>query len=141
MKRQGTKGSAPAPKRKPSSTPPPHADDAAEQLFASVAAPLLKSAGVTTARMFGSTCLKVSGKVFAVAYKGRLVLKLPAEQVEGLVNSGKGVLFDPGHGRTSKEWVSVGPKSKDAWLKLAIEAREFVASLSREGRGHGNPSS
>ncbi len=33
--------------------------------------------------MFGSTCLKVSGKVFAVAYNGRLVLKLPAERVEG----------------------------------------------------------
>ncbi len=106
----------------------PAENGVAEKLFASITKPLLKGAEVTTARMFGSTCLKISGKVFAVAYKGRLVLKLPAERVETLVNSGRGVLFDPGHGRTSKEWVSVAPETTEAWIKLATDAREFVAS-------------
>jgi TetR/AcrR family transcriptional regulator, transcriptional repressor for nem operon len=105
------------------------ASGAPDALFASITEPLLKSGGVTSARMFGSNCLKVSGKVFVVGYKGRLVLKLPAERVQQLVASGRGVLFDPGHGRTSKEWVSVAPESRDAWLRLATDAREFVASL------------
>lgn len=116
---------------KPKRQPAPRTQsekDVADDLFESVAEPLLADRVITTARMFGSTCLKVSGKVFAVAYKGRLVLKLPADRVAGLVKSGRGVLFDPGHGRTSKEWVSVAPESKDAWLKLATDAREFVAS-------------
>jgi hypothetical protein len=41
----------------------------------------------------------------------------------------RGVLFDPGHGRTSKEWASVAPESKDSSLKLATDAREFAESL------------
>jgi TetR/AcrR family transcriptional repressor of nem operon len=130
LKKQAPKGRAASPKRKRASTARPRAEnDAAEKLFASIAEALLERATVTTARMFGSTCLKTSGKVFAVAYKGRLVLKLPADRVESLVKSGRGVLFDPGHGRTSKEWASVAPESKDSWLKLATDAREFVESL------------
>lgn len=78
--------------------------------------------------MFGSTCLKLSGKVFAVAYKGRLVVKLPADRVVAIVKSRTGVYFDPGHGRTSKEWVSVALNSSNACLKLATDAHTFVAS-------------
>ncbi len=128
--KKGSPKRMPTPRKarpRPASSPPLQ-DDPAARLFASVAEPLLGSSAVTSARMFGSTCLKVSGKVFAVAWKGRLVLKLPADRVKRLVESGRGVYFDPGHGRTSKEWVSVAPESRGAWLELATEAREFVAA-------------
>jgi len=78
--------------------------------------------------MFGSTGLKINGKVFAVLYKGRLVLKLSKERVETLVESGQGNYFDPGHGRVSKGWVSVKPEAKANWLGMAKEAKDFVAS-------------
>lgn len=37
--------------------------------------------------MFGSTGLKVGGKVFAILVKGKLVVKLPKERVDALVES------------------------------------------------------
>lgn len=123
--KKAARPSARSKKRAPAQAPQP---DATNELFAVVADRLLGDRSVTSARMFGSSCLKVGGKVFAVGWKGRLVLKLPADRVDGLVKSGAGVLFDPGHGRTSKEWISVAPDSADAWLKLATSARQFVAA-------------
>lgn len=99
-----------------------------DPLFAPLLGALLRESGVTPSRMFGSPGLKVRGKVFAILVKGRLVVKLPQERVDGLVASGKGEHFDPGHGRLMKEWVAVDPAAKATWLELAKEAREFVAS-------------
>lgn len=94
--------------------------------FASLIDTLLRDAGVTQSKMFGAPGLKVRGKVFAMLVKGRLVVKLPREQVDGLVASSRGQYFDPGHGRLMKEWVAVGPASQAMWLKLAREAKEYV---------------
>lgn len=99
-----------------------------DALFASLIDALRRGAGVTQSKMFGSPGLKVRGKVFAMLVKGKLVVKLPRERVDGLVESGKGEYFDPGHGRLMKEWAAVSPSAKAMWLKLAKEAREFVAS-------------
>jgi hypothetical protein len=104
------------------------AESEAMKAFATVTEHFTGLPGVTTARMFGSTCLKMSGKVFAVGYKGRLVLKLPPDEVTGLLDRGRAVLFDPGHGRVSKEWVSVAPEPAPAWLALARSARDFVST-------------
>lgn len=86
------------------------------------------STGVSLARMFGSSGLKVNGKVFAMMVKGGLVVKLPKERVEDLVKAKLGEYFDPGHGRLMKEWVAVKPKAEGQWLKLAKEAQKFVVS-------------
>lgn len=99
-----------------------------DPLFAPLLDALLRGSGVTQSKMFGSPGLKVRGKVFAMLVKGKLVVKLPRDRVDGLVASGKGDYFDPGHGRLMKEWVAVGPPAKATWLALAKEAREFVAS-------------
>jgi TfoX/Sxy family transcriptional regulator of competence genes len=48
--------------------------------------------------MFGSSGLKVGGKVFAMSVKNELVVKLPRERVDELVAAGAGSRFDPGHG-------------------------------------------
>ena len=58
---------------------------------------------------------------------GRLVLKLPAQRVNALIDSGDGTRFDPGHGRLMKEWVTLSPDVDD-WLPLAREALAFVAT-------------
>ena len=58
-------------------------------------------------RSFGSTSLKANGKIFVMLVKDRLVVKLPAERVDELIDQGAGERFDPGHGRPQKEWLSV----------------------------------
>ena len=83
---------------------------------------------IIPSKMFGATGLMVRGKAFAMVYKGKLVIKRPKERVDALVASGKGERFDPGTGRQMKEWLSVGPRPKVEWLRLAEEARDFVAS-------------
>lgn len=79
------------------------------------------------ARGFGSTGLKVGGKIFAMLVEERLVVKLPRHRVEELVAAGNGVPFDPGHGRKMREWVAVSAGKPDQWIQLAHEARVFVA--------------
>lgn len=75
---------------------------------------------------FGSSTLKVNGKIFAMLVKGRLVVKLPRQRVDALIAAGDGGRFDPGHGRLMKEWLTVSPSSEADWVSLAREALEFV---------------
>jgi TfoX/Sxy family transcriptional regulator of competence genes len=100
----------------------------AEERFETVAAEH-DDPEVTRATMFGSPGLKVNGKVFACFVKDKLVVKLPAERVTALAESGKGERFDPGMGRVMREWVALEPD--DAWPALAAESREYVVSLAR----------
>jgi len=75
---------------------------------------------------FGSTGLKVNGKLFAfISSKGKFVAKLPRERVDELVSAGAGEPFDPGHGRLMKEWVAVDPGRADL-VDLARAAHRFV---------------
>ena len=105
-----------------------------DETFQRIVDTLLKDKKITQMVMFGSPGLRIAGKVFTFLWKGQLVLKLPGLRVQQLIDSGDAKLFDPGHGRVSKEWVSVGPGRKREWPGLAKEAREFVASVSA-GKG------
>lgn len=76
---------------------------------------------------FGSTALKVGGKIFAmISAPGELVVKLPRPRVDELVAKGEGERFDPGHGRVMKEWLAA-PADTPRAVELAREARRFVA--------------
>lgn len=99
---------------------------AGEDLFEAVAEAVEHDPAVSTGRMFGSTGLKVGGKIFAMLVKGKLVVKLPRHRVEELIADGSGSAFDPGHGRVMKEWVTVDPSDAGQWIRLAEEARAFV---------------
>ena len=77
-------------------------------------------------RAFGATSLKADGRIFAMLVKGQLVVKLPRERVEELVETGAGARFDPGHGRRQKEWLAVASDDEADWLALAIESEAFV---------------
>jgi TfoX/Sxy family transcriptional regulator of competence genes len=103
------------------------ADDG--QQFEHISAALLKHQGVEHGRMFGSDGLKISGKVFAMQVNGALVVKLPVDRVQALVNAKQASLFDPGHGRPMKEWVSIATGTAQAWQALAEESLQYVASL------------
>ena len=54
--------------------------------------------------MFGSPVLKMRGKVFAMRVKERLVVKLPKERVDKLLQS-------PGFKRFDPPWVGCVPRS------------------------------
>ena len=81
-------------------------------------------------RAFGATSLKANGRIFAMLVKERLVVKLPRQRVDELVDGGSGERFDPGHGRIQKEWLSIHSQEDEEWLAMATEAETFVG-----GRG------
>ena len=104
----------------------------AEQIFQGIVDSLLKDRGITQAKMFGSQGLRSHSKVIAFLWKERLVVKLPQSRVEQLIHEGNAVRFDPGHGRVSKEWVSVAVDAKANWTRLVQEARGFVDQGSKK---------
>jgi len=78
---------------------------------------------------FGSTGLKIRGKIFAMLVRGRLVVKLPKARVDALIAAGDGARFDPRNdGRLMKEWLVLAPATEDRWLPLVQEALAFVGA-------------
>jgi TfoX/Sxy family transcriptional regulator of competence genes len=88
-----------------------------------------KKPNITLGKMFGSEGLKVADKVFAMCVNGALVVKLPADKVLSMVQAKQAQLFDPGHGRPMKEWLSMNTGSAEDWLALAEQSRKYVAEL------------
>ena len=76
-------------------------------------------------RGFGSKALRVAGQIFAMESIGRLVVKLPAERVRALLDSGDGEPFSAGKAKWSQEWVSLPLDHPDAEA-IAREAYDFV---------------
>jgi hypothetical protein len=100
-----------------------------EQLWAPIAKAQLATRGVTAGTGFGKTeGLRISGKIFAMLAGGELVVKLPKDRVDGLVDSGVAKRFDAGKGRPMKEWASIAPTASRRWKALVEEARAFVGS-------------
>jgi hypothetical protein len=77
-------------------------------------------------RGFGSEALRVSGAIFAMLSRGRLVVRLPRGRVAALIAAGTGLPFDAGKGVPMKEWVAVRNADDDTWAALAEEALAFV---------------
>ena len=77
-------------------------------------------------RGFGRSAVRFNGKIVVMLVRGRLVLKLPADRVGGLVEAGEGDWFDANKGTPMREWLSLRPDSDQAWLPLATEALTFA---------------
>lgn len=88
------------------------------------------SDGPYPAKGFGSSALKVRGKIFALlSSQGRFVVKLPRRRVDALIAAGEGERYDPRRdGRLMKGWIALEGMSEERELSLAREAMEFVAS-------------
>lgn len=104
-----------------------------EERYALLAKAFLRKPGVTQdGKGFGSTSLKVKGKIFALfSSRGEFVVKLPLRRVDELIAAGKGRRFDPGHGRLMKQWLAVRSNSPEDWIRLANEALTFVSAEAR----------
>jgi TfoX/Sxy family transcriptional regulator of competence genes len=98
--------------------------------FAPVARAFAGVKGVTAGKLFSSYGLKVNGKIFVMFGRGRLVVKLPKERVDGLVSASKAERFNPGHGRLMKEWAACESGDTE-WVGLAREAYNFVRQEKR----------
>ena len=87
------------------------------QRYAQIVRAFLQRPGVTQhGRGFGSSALRVNGKVFAtLSPAGALVVKLPRQRVDALVAAGQGRPFEPGPGRVMKEWLELNAASGQDW--------------------------
>jgi hypothetical protein len=74
---------------------------------------------------YKATSLCVGKKVFAMIVDGHLVVKLPAERAQDLVDAGKGKFHALG-ARVMKEWFVSPPARKKEWVSVAKESRKFV---------------
>jgi hypothetical protein len=89
------------------------------------------SYGGQAEKRFGSSALKVNGKIFAmVSSAGEFVVKLPRQRVEALEAAHVGKKFEAGKGRPMKEWLALDQESGEEWLSLATEALHFVGGNS-----------
>jgi hypothetical protein len=96
----------------------------------------LRRPGVTRdGRGFGSSALKVDGRIFAMlTSRSEFVVKLPKQRVDALVQRGEGVPYDAGKGRPMKEWVIIPWGSPVEWASIAEEALAFVGAPARSSR-------
>lgn len=62
--------------------------------------------------------------------QGTLVVKLPRDRVDALIEGGLGESFGAGKSRPMKEWLTVAA-DEETWLVLAQEALEFVRTRER----------
>jgi hypothetical protein len=98
-----------------------------EQLWEPIAKAQLAERGVTEGTGFGTNAgLRVSGKIFAMLVRSELVVKLPKDRVDELVEAGTAERFDAGKGRPMEEWASVPASASRGWKGLVEEARTFV---------------
>jgi ATP-dependent phosphoenolpyruvate carboxykinase len=90
------------------------------------AEPGVQQPGSTGSRGFGSGALRLDGAVFAMVVAGRVVLKLPAERVAGLIATGAGGAFAIGTRRPMREWVTLLDEDPATTLTLGREALAFA---------------
>ena len=109
------------------------ARDAKEQLFWALAERLLAEPPVNRGTMMGFPCLRFDGRFFASIDRDSkdLVVKLPAERVDGLIASGQGAVFAPNH-RVFREWVAVPVPDRDLWTALLNEARAYAVDAGSD---------
>ncbi len=106
---------------------------AAERAFERLAARFSGRRGISQGTGFGTNPgLRVKSKIFAMIVSGELVVKLPRDRVDQLVEAGEAARFDAGKGRPMKEWASVSSKHRRRWQQLADEAFELVEAGGRE---------
>ena len=74
----------------------------------------------------GGQELKARKKMFAMFYKGQLLLKVPPGRVNELIASGDAISYDPGTGKTMKDRVLIPDSKKAGWIDLCEESRRYA---------------
>ncbi|RBY89925.1 hypothetical protein [Blastococcus sp. TF02A-26] len=81
---------------------------------------------VTAGSMFGCRGLRTGRRFFAIWWHEQLVVKLPADRLQGLVGAGAAVAFEPMEGRRMNGWAVLGDGV--AWDPVVAEARAWTES-------------
>ncbi len=97
----------------------------AEDLFWACAERLYEQPGVAPSTMFGFPCIRVDDQFVAMPARDSLWVKLPADQVNHLIESGVGEICAPG-GRPFREWVEIRSLDGPLWVKLLNDSIDFV---------------
>jgi hypothetical protein len=97
----------------------------AEKLFWDCAFKLYELPGVAESTMFGFKCLRVDEQFVGMPADNCLWVKLPAEQVEELIEIGVGEPCAP-NGRRFREWVGIRSAEEDLWMDLLNDSIDFV---------------
>jgi len=97
----------------------------ADDLFWDCAAQLYEQSGVVEATMFGFRCIRVDDQFVGMPADNSLWVKLPATQVEQLIDSGVGEVCAP-NGRPFREWVGIRSLDESLWLSLLSDSITFV---------------
>ena len=92
----------------------------------------LKRDGTAAGTMMGFPCLRRDGAFFASLEPttDSLILKLPAERVVQLIESGVGRAFAP-NGRRFREWITIHEPDRGNWSLLIEEAWRFASNASQ----------
>ncbi len=100
-----------------------------EDLFWKLADELYADESVTRSTMMGFPCLRVDGAYFASLdhRQHHLIVKLPAERVNELVDSDQGLSFAP-NGRVFREWIAIEEPDEAIWRGYLLEAKAFVGN-------------
>ncbi len=75
----------------------------------------------------GAQGMKLGKSMFAMFYKGDLLLTLPPARVEALIAESQGLAFDPGTGKAMKNRVLIPASRKDSWIQRCEEAVEALS--------------
>jgi hypothetical protein len=86
--------------------------------------------GVTVNSGRGSQGLKLGNKMFAMFYKGDLLVRLAPERVSVLVASGEGLAFDPGTGTSMADRILIPESKREDWVSFCEESRRYAESQS-----------
>ena len=81
--------------------------------------------GVVESTMFGFRCIRVDEQFVGMPADNSLWVKLPAPQVEQLIDSGVGEVCAP-NGRPFREWVGIRSLDEKLWLTLLHDSIAFV---------------
>ncbi len=105
--------------------------ETAQALLDEVAAEFLARPGVDWGAMFGSTGLRVRGKVFAVANSaGELMVKIPEARANELLADGS-VTRMVMRGREMREWVTMPVEAGfERWRELVGEAYAYLDEIT-----------
>lgn len=97
------------------------------EFFWTIAEPLLAVDGVEKGTMMGYPCLRADGAFFASVHpeSGDLIVKLPADRVQTMIDANEGHPFAPA-GRRFREWVRIEIRDQERWARLLEESRSFV---------------
>ncbi len=88
----------------------------------------LQDRQVEEGTIMGGRCARVGGEFLGlVDYKGSgMVVKLPRERVDELIEQGVGRPFAPAK-KVFREWVSIPKRDRRRWRALLAESVAFVA--------------